>query len=49
MKGLVVHAKKAGRLTLVATRCVKSQAYRLSLGLCGDALGEVLQREVRLT
>jgi hypothetical protein len=26
---------------------VKSQAYRLSLRLGGDALGEVLQREAR--
>jgi len=43
VQGLVVHAEEACRLTLVATRSAKSQAYRLSLRLGGGAVGELLQ------
>src|SRR5437762_13249956 len=48
VQGLVVHPEKPSRLTLVATRGVKSQAYRLSLRLGGGAVGELLQCEARL-
>ena len=43
VQGLVVHPEEPGRLTLVATRGVKSQAYRLSFRLGGGAAGELLQ------
>ena len=48
VEGLVVHSEKPSRFTLIATRGVKSQAYRLSLRLGGGAVGELLQREARL-
>jgi hypothetical protein len=40
---LVVHAKEPGGLALVAAGGVKCQAYRLSLRLGGNALGELFQ------
>ena len=43
VQGLVIHPEESSRLTLVATRGVKSQAYRLSLRLGGGAAGELLQ------
>src|SRR5882724_10962485 len=48
VQGLVVHPQKPSRLTLVATRGAKSQAYRLSLRLGGGAAGQLLQCEARL-
>src|SRR2546427_5065928 len=48
VEGLVIHSEKPSRCTLIATRGVKSQAYRLSLRLGGGAVGELLQREARL-
>ena len=43
MQRLVVHAKKPGGLALVAACGVKCQAYRLLLGLGGNALNEFFQ------
>jgi len=43
MQRLVVHAKKPGGLALVAACGVKCQAYRLSLSLGRNALGQVFQ------
>src|SRR5205823_6026981 len=48
VEGLVIHSEKPSCFTLIATRGVKSQAYRLSLRLGGGAVGELLQREARL-
>jgi hypothetical protein len=48
MESLVVDSEKPSRLTLVATRGEKSQAYRLPLRLGGRAVGDLLQRETRL-
>src|SRR6266404_9784043 len=48
VQGLVVHPQEPRRLTLVATRGAKSQAYRLSLRLGGGAAGQLLQCEARL-
>ena len=45
---LIVHAKKASRLTLVATRSMERQTDCLPLGLDGNTLDELLQRERRL-
>jgi len=47
MEGLVIHSEKPSRFTLIATRGVKSQAYRLSLCLRGGAVGELLQGKAR--
>src|SRR6266403_6406333 len=48
VQGLVIYPEESSRLTLVATRGVKSQAYRLSLRLDGGAVGALLQREARV-
>ena len=40
---LVVHAKKPGGLALIAACGVKCQAYRLLLGLGGNAPNEFFQ------
>src|SRR2546422_118453 len=48
VQGLVIHPEESSRLTLVATRGVKSQAYRLPLRLGGGAVGALLQCEARV-
>src|SRR5882762_8013728 len=48
VQGLVVHPEEPSRFTLVATRGVKSQAYRLSLRLGGGAVGALLQCEAHV-
>jgi|SRR5690349_19238430 hypothetical protein len=45
MECLVVDAKNPRRLALVSIRNIKGQAYRLTLCLNGDALGQLPERE----